>query len=271
MDLLRKAIRTQQNEGTFSLLKKGQKYTRDRFFTIPYHSIRAKFFDIGRIEVDGYEATFKVESYKESDITSTVREGGIMSDVLSRTNSDDVVYDIGAAVGTYSCLLGKTGAKVVAFEPVPMNAERLRENVSLNDVDVDVYEYALSDDNGAAELTLRRSVVGDAGHTLVTDSLMEGRRIQVELGRGDELVEEEDLPPPTALKIDVEGAEMDVLKGLESSIETSCRIIYVEVHPGKLESQGYETDDVKQFLTSRGFEVDILHERGTPFWRARAR
>lgn len=60
--------------------------------------------------------------------------------MLQTLESDDVFYDIGANVGTYTCFAGQVvdDGNVIAFEPHPANVDRLRENAEPNEIDVGV-------------------------------------------------------------------------------------------------------------------------------------
>lgn len=76
-------------------------------------------------------------------------ERPVLEDLLQSLKPDDVFYDIGANVGTYTCFAAsKLGPNaVVAFEPERKSATRLRENLDLNALDAQVVENALSDIN----------------------------------------------------------------------------------------------------------------------------
>ncbi len=190
-----------------------------------------------------------------------VGEETVVEDLVSSINKSDVFYDIGANVGTYTCFAASKSpnGSVVAFEPEPDNATRLRENLSLNDLYAEVVEVALSNRTGTVNLELTGDEPGEGEHTIVASGADSGS-IEVPTMRGDDLIEKRGLPAPTIIKIDVEGAEFMVLQGLAKTIEENCRLIYVEVHPNKMLS-GSE-DQVVSFLEKRGFEVEYFTQRG---------
>lgn len=125
-----------------------------------------------------------------------------------------VCWDIGANIGYYTCLLGQAvGAtgRVIAFEPARATRERLAHNVSLNRLgNVEVLPFAVGQSEGVARIHYR-----DAGLFEGTASLneLQGRAgsEEVQVATVDSLVAR--LGSPDFLKIDVEGAQLDVWRG----------------------------------------------------------
>src|SRR5215510_4226956 len=122
---------------------------------------------------------------------------------------DDVVYDVGAHVGFYTLLaatLTHRGGHVVAFEPLPRNLEYLRRHLRLNGTtNVTVVEGALWEDTGGVRILdgpASAEVRVDPRGTIAVHSLTLAH-----------VVFEGGLAAPTVLKIDVEGAEIRVLRG----------------------------------------------------------
>ena len=213
--------------------------------------------DVYSLTVGPASAQFLIPTVKEYLDLENLEERPIMEDLLSSIRPGDVFYDVGANVGVYSCLVaGVNGTTIVAFEPHPENADRLVENAALNDADITLYRYALMDDDGTAELAITDDALGSAGHTLLTDYHGDPETVTVTERPGDDLIEEEGIPTPTVVKVDVEGAEMSTLRGLGDALESpTCRLVYCEIHEGPLRSQGYSTSDVRQLLADHGFEV----------------
>ena len=194
-------------------------------------------------------------------------EGQIIKDLLSELESDDVVYDIGANVGTYTCFLSDRlqPNQVVAFEPHPSNLVSLRSNLDLNNTDAVVIERALSDTNGTAELMVASQDMGEGKHSLAMDS--DGENIKVELATGDKLIENGEIPAPTVLKIDVEGAEYQVLQGLEQTLKSDlCRLIYVEIHPKHLNDYDTSPKDVEKLLKNKNYNVNSQNQNRSEYF-----
>jgi FkbM family methyltransferase len=142
----------------------------------------------------------------------------------------DTVYDIGANMGYVSLSLAKwvgpTG-HVIAFEPVPRNVDLLRTNIENNKLrNVQVAEVAASDRCGQAVIRIAEN--------LSTASLTWHRsnpsaiELVIRTVAIDELVEAGDLDEPKFVKIDVEGAEGQVLQGMRRTVATAKPVVFVE-------------------------------------------
>ena len=85
----------------------------------------------------------------------------------------------------------------------------------------------------------------------------------------DTLQTEENLPKPTVVKIDVEGAEMKVLHGMEQLLD-SVEILYCEIPHSMLANGKVSGEDVRNLLLTYGFELEVLDERegGNEFVKA---
>jgi FkbM family methyltransferase len=235
-------------------------------------ALAVRFTDTVAVSVGGTTIRFGVSSMDEFERFS-IRDLGderkIITQLLGELGPEDIFYDIGANVGTYTCYAAaELGAgQTVAFEPETRNAQRLRENLERNGLDAEVLEVALSDTDGTVSLALAGPDVGEGEHAIATDDT--DGAIEVPSARGDSLVRARELPPPTVVKIDVEGAELAVLEGMEEILEGHCRIAYVELHDDRIGSFDAAPADVVALLESNGFTVTELGERkGERFLRA---
>jgi len=142
----------------------------------------------------------------------------------------DTVYDIGANVGYISLSLAKrvgNSGLVIAFEPVPRNAGAFRENIRINQLtNIKLFELAASDESGEAVIRMadNLSMASLAWHRNNPVAI----EISVKTVSIDELVESGDLGYPKFVKIDVEGAEGSVLKGMRHTIAAARPILFVE-------------------------------------------
>lgn len=215
---------------------------------------------------EGTTARFHVGTFREyRRIRTLMYEQEALSDVLQEVSADDVFYDIGANVGVYTSFVGQHVDQVIAIEPHEETAARLRENVSVNNVDATVYECAFAAAPGATQLTHPRRSPDDLGSgefSLVADDDAVAKG-QVTALRGAELIRREGLPEPSVVKIDVEGAELETLDGLDDSL-ASCRLLYVEVHRDHVDLAATQAK-----LTELGFHPAVFLDRGnTTFVKA---
>lgn len=146
-----------------------------------------------------------------------------------------VVYDVGGYVGMHTLFFArKVGSegRVVAFEPNPVNLTELRSNVALNGLqNVTVIASAVSDEAGTLEFVY--DPVLPARGTLVPEiqgRLASQRSTQVPVDSIDNLRAAHDLPAPDFVKIDVEGLEDQVLRGLAETLASARPTLFVELH-----------------------------------------
>jgi FkbM family methyltransferase len=174
-------------------------------------------------------------------------------DLLRRIVAEDtVLYDVGAHIGFFSLPAARIAARVIAFEPDPENAARLRAHVVRNRLGhkIEVVETALWSDT-TPSITFRtgipRSQGGVAGekHQPV---LAKGSLIQVRATRLDDFVSG-GVPAPQIIKVDVEGAAVEVLMGALETVRMSRPSLIIEVHTS------FEYDGVLHFLEPLSYDV----------------
>lgn len=178
-------------------------------------------------------------------------------------NSGDVFYDIGANVGFFSLIAARmvgSSGKVYAFEPVPTNAAVVRRNARLNNLqNITVYEKAVSSSPGKGELLLAEhpggAMLATAGATM--NSASRGA-ITVDLVSIDEMIAQKALTPPSLVKVDVEGVELDVLRGMSESIKQFKPIVIYETDDKYQEAFMRKNKEVDEFLEALGYEITTL-------------
>ena len=130
----------------------------------------------------------------------------------------DVVYDVGAHIGFFSVCAARLGAVVYAFEPVPENAARLRDNVALNGLEIHVVEAAAWAESGSVGL-----VPGDSDFEARATSGNGTPSVSLDAFAAGE-------PAPALIKLDVEGAEAEVLRGARRLLAEARPVLVCELH-----------------------------------------
>jgi FkbM family methyltransferase len=158
----------------------------------------------------------------------------IMQRCFTLLQSGMVVYDIGANVGFFTVLaarlVGPYG-KVVAFEPVSANTDLVRHNAQLNGFrQVLVRNEALGGADCKALFQISRYDTLGKLEGVGGDAFEKTGEIEVSLRRLDGLAHDGALPPPDLMKIDVEGAEAELLDGASEVIAKSRPILLIELH-----------------------------------------
>jgi FkbM family methyltransferase len=169
-----------------------------------------------------------------------------------------VVYDVGAHVGFYSLLassrVGPSG-KVYAFEPLDRNLRYLRLHVTLNNLqNCVILEEAVCNRVGtlpfsAAAWESSMGRLSPDGEKLVPSTTLDSC-----------IYGEKGFSPPDIVKIDVEGAELEVLEGATRALTEFHPTIFLEVHGTQLHA------DCLAFLQAKGYQVEEGYAMLTATW-----
>jgi FkbM family methyltransferase len=167
--------------------------------------------------------------------------------------------DIGAHIGVFSVLMARSvgaGGRIFAFEPTPKTREVLRRTIALNDCHriVEVRAEAVSDASGTRTFY---DIGADApkGNSLI--QIPESRPISVQTLCVDEFLRQRDARV-ACMKIDAEGAELEILRGAVNTIATCRPAIQLEIHPETLRRGGFSTTAIWELLDEQ--RMSILYE-----------
>ena len=163
--------------------------------------------------------------------------------------NNNVIYDIGGYNGIFGLVAAKANpnATVIIFEPSKINAEHIRQNIKLNNLqNCSLQQMAVSDKKGIVSFSSKKTQ-GTADHiTYIT----KGEE------KNDDGVESIDLDSlstvPDLIKIDAEGAEFSILKGAEKTLSRKPQIL-LEVHPHYLEKYGVREEDLWSLLRNKKY------------------
>jgi FkbM family methyltransferase len=168
----------------------------------------------------------------------------------------ETALDVGAHFGEFtlvlSKILGPTG-RVLSFEPEASAYQRLVDHVKLNGLtNVQMFMKALGDENRADRIFTGGGFCPSIV-PLENDTIQRSVSKPIEIVRGDTFFASEMLPIPHAVKIDVEGFEYAVLRGLCGTLASpTCRLACVEIHPEAL-PPGVNAETITELLRSLGF------------------
>jgi FkbM family methyltransferase len=217
--------------------------------------------DLAELLVDGKRARFRTPNEMTRwRARSLFEKEPVTIDWLRAMPPGAVLADVGANVGMYSVFAGLRGVRVVAFEPESSNYALLNENLRLNGLGEQVTALcaALSDRAGVDRLYLSTADPGSSCHSLGAQVGFDLKPRPAAFAQGaialrfDELVEAGEVPSPDYVKIDVDGFEHKVIRGMERTLKAGkARSLLVELNPALAEHR-----EIRAFLETLGFAWD---------------
>lgn len=174
--------------------------------------------------------------------------------LIGCTEKGDVFADIGAYCGWYSLLISKNtpASKIYSFEPTPESYAIIRKNIRLNHCkNIFPKNIALSDKTGIQKFYTSKTHSGRNALTNFDSDVQDGYRMvrtatfdSLKLGRID------------IMKLDVQGVELNVLKGMVRTLERHApHHIILEYSRGHLASNGTKPEEVLDFLEEYGYLI----------------
>lgn len=201
----------------------------------------------------------KLRFPQNRDFLTGTSELPVQREIARRLQLGDVFYDVGANIGFFSLIAGRlVGEKgcVCAFEPHPQNAATVRDNAKLNGLtNVRVFEVAVGQESRRDELIVTD---WDGGGALSTSDLKPTKpihRIPVQVVRLDEFIATARLPQPTFVKIDVEGLEMEVIRGMTETIARCKPVLLYEIDDGDKDEFQRRWAELDASVSNLGYDV----------------
>ncbi len=149
-------------------------------------------------------------------------EQALVAWLKANLSSGDVFWDVGANIGAISLVAARLCRRVVAFEPDPRSLTLLRRHVTANRCsNVDIAALALGAMAGSAMLH-QASATNTGMTSLVNHRASTVGAVAVPVVRADDYLREHPDLSPTVIKIDVEGAEEQVIEGARELLG-ACR------------------------------------------------
>lgn len=195
-----------------------------------------------------YRDAMDVWAIKETCLDDHYRAAGLAP------RPGDVVVDIGGGLGDFALMVGRRHpqARVLAFEPFPESAALFRRNQALNRVaNVTLFEQAVAGADG--ELSLTISARASVQHSTAR-APAEGATIAVATRSLAAVFAEHAVERCAMLKLDCEGAEFEILLGLDEAALARIERISLEYHDGVT---AHSHRDLAAFLAGAGFRVEI--------------
>jgi len=222
------------------------------------------------VEIDdkGTKVRFVAENLTDAyrPLSLWIKEPGTMAWIDRETKPGDCFLDIGANIGIYTLAAAHrvgAGGRVVAVEPHKVNSLTLLKNVAANNFEdrVDILPVGLSDTKGIVRfnyVSLASASTGSQlGHNRVDTSDETFTPVASELVPAmtvDGLIEDGSIPKPDLVKIDVDGLELPILKGMTGLLASpdGPRSLQIEINKG-------ESSKIEAFMKTCGYVIDSRH------------
>ena len=213
------------------------------------------------VEIDGQ----KVFLDKEDSLLLSTRKDNYdkfeINHLKQIIKEGDIIIDLGANIGYYTLIFAKLVGDlghVYAFEPDPSNFELLSKNVKENKhSNVTVIQKAVSNKNSKIKLYVSKRNI--ASHRIF-DSDEKRNSIEVDVITLDEYFKNFE-KPIKFIKIDVEGAEFQVLNGMKMILKNDNLKLLIEFIPEHLEKHGTNPSDVLKILENNNIKLYQINEK----------
>lgn len=176
---------------------------------------------------------------------------------LFALNSNPItVLDVGANIGEVSFNFANKypHAIVHGFEPHPTTYQKLKRNYSLNSFkNLHLQNLGLGAQKG--EVYFEEREIGNPGMNRVTSDPKKSTH-KIAITTLDSFIEENQIPPVSIIKIDVEGYEHEVLKGAVNLLLNNKPVLFIELDDSNLMEQGSNAADFIQFIESFGYVIE---------------
>ena len=238
-----------------------------RFVITPAQDLQLRRFPDRDVEVTTEVGKILVLSPRKNPIGRALYQTGVWEPEVTTTLSAEakpgmIALDVGADIGYFSLqfskLVGNSG-RVIAFEPIPKARERLVHNIALNELtNITVSEFALGNQEGTVYLedpfTKSRVNLNKTSGGI--------NDIKVSIKRFDDLFDELSLPSVDIIKMDIEGAEHEALRGMEQTLRRFRPTIVLEVHNHFLPQFNSSSEALLDWLKSLDYKVSTIEMSG---------
>lgn len=169
----------------------------------------------------------------------------------------DVIFDIGANIGTTSLYISKNTpcSKIYSFEPDEINYNKFKYHIGLNKVEnIHLAKIGIGDEPGIKRL-FRVSENNPGMNKIIDEGLTDSASefSEIEIQRLDDFVRDFGIEKVNFVKIDVEGYELKVLNGAKETLRKYLPIICLEVVDSLLITQNTSAADVLGFIKTLGY------------------
>lgn len=180
-----------------------------------------------------------------------------------------VVYDVGAFHGILTLFFASRAARVISYEPNSRNQARLGENIRLNGLkNVLVRPMGIGSAPGSGTLVFAPLMSGGGSLEEKTVEQLKKSRVapvseEIRITTLDQDIEGQSLPRPDFIKIDIEGWEIEALRGAGKTLAAHKPALFLEMHGETMREKKRKVSEIVNFLTEANYEQIVHVETGT--------
>ena len=252
----------------FNLYQIGKNLLSGRGLT-KYSFIRkVKHYSLSNLQTDYAEVFGNKLFLSKKGLALSISHYGTYEELESKIMEEkiemgNIVVDVGANIGLHTLnmarIVGNTG-QVFAFEPDPSNFEILKKNVKINNYkNIILEQKAVGDKHGRTTLYQSEH---PGKHRIFPQTEQAKSQVQVELTNLDNYFDSDMTDKINFIKIDVEGLEFSVLKGMKNILKNSKKIkILFEFMPENTIEVGFTPIELLNYLTSNDFKLYCMDNK----------
>lgn len=230
-------------------------------------------------EMEGLQLRVRLDEHVEAGVFwygFPAEDRAVLAQLRARVPHDGVVVDIGANIGCFTLAMARHAAAgaVHAFEPVPATADRLEAAIRANALgNIRLNRCALSHREGGIAVWVPEAHWKGRLYNRGRSSCYVGeaepgwRRETVACRRLDDYVAAQGVARVDAIKLDIEGAELDALEGAAESLRRFRPAVVMELNAGPLEAAGRSVAEVLAFWRAQGYRAGSITAGGGVRWR----
>lgn len=180
--------------------------------------------------------------------------------VQTAKDCDGDLVDIGSNIGIYSLIFCENAEGTpFAFEPLSRNISRIKQNAELNSSEIEVFNFGLSNKTEVVDLSYPITNIGAASATDMEETQLVWTQETQSKKLDDINIDSENI---SIVKIDVEGWELDVLRGARQTLQHHHPDLLIEIHQDKIQQRGHSKHELIDILDSLGYSSYIKTCKG---------
>ncbi|NQW30102.1 MAG: FkbM family methyltransferase [Ignavibacteria bacterium] len=173
--------------------------------------------------------------------------------------------DVGAQIGYLTLVMATIDKSIAvhAVEPEPVNINKLKSNIALNCLrNVTVHEVGLSDKDGGIRLYLSNDHNAGTHSTVQNVANVSDNFVDINCYTLDSMMSDGRIKDCHLIKIDVEGGELEVIKGALNTLSNSKPVIIMELSDALQNARGFSTMEFKRLMQDHGYSSFTISDSG---------